>query len=271
MTSTLERSLLDYSNIKCHNESSNGIHVSSHPRPGSSQSQETAVIEYDCPYCGGTGREPGLVYPSPCSICKGSGLLFRDPDLRPCRYCSGTGREPCLVYSLPCSVCAGRGFTRSPRPPRSSPTTSQRDSRLTSAVSDRFKWDVFVCHASHDKDIFVRPLAEKLSAYVKVWYDEFSLKVGDNLRRSIDKGLINSKYGVVVLSPTFFTKQVAQEELDGLSTLERDGRKVILPVWLDVDFNYVSSRSPTLANRVAANAADSMAKVVRDLLEAIQS
>ena len=78
-------------------------------------------------------------------------------------------------------------------------------------------YDVFVSHASEDKDSFVRPLAERLrEAHIEVWYDEFSLKVGDSLRRSIDRGLTQARFGIVVLSPHFFAKQWSQWELDGL-------------------------------------------------------
>jgi hypothetical protein len=49
---------------------------------------------------------------------------------------------------------------------------------------------LFISHASEDKEDFVRPLAETLQQLgVKVWYDEFTLKVGDSLRRKIDSGL----------------------------------------------------------------------------------
>ena len=49
--------------------------------------------------------------------------------------------------------------------------------------------DVFICHASEDKDAFVRALAEALrSHHVEVWYDEFALDVGDSLREAIDRG-----------------------------------------------------------------------------------
>ena len=66
------------------------------------------------------------------------------------------------------------------------------------------KWDVFISHASEDKDTFVRPLAHALNNLgVKVWYDEFSLRLGDSLSRSIDKGLAESAFGVVVISPHF--------------------------------------------------------------------
>ncbi len=66
--------------------------------------------------------------------------------------------------------------------------------------------DVFVCHASEDKDKIARPLAEGLrSSGLNVWYDEFSLKLGDSLRGSIDRGLADSRFGIVVLSHHFFS------------------------------------------------------------------
>ena len=43
-------------------------------------------------------------------------------------------------------------------------------------------YDVFVCHASEDKESFVAPMANLLADLgVKVWYDAFTLKVGDSL------------------------------------------------------------------------------------------
>ena len=82
-------------------------------------------------------------------------------------------------------------------------------------------YDVFICHASEDKDDFVRPLAEALRAHhIEVWYDEFSLRVGDGLRQAIDRGLVNSQFGIVVLSPAFFRKRWTQRELNGLVARE---------------------------------------------------
>ena len=50
-------------------------------------------------------------------------------------------------------------------------------------------WDVFICHASEDKEGFVKPLAEGLRRLgVAVWYDEFTLEVGDSLSKAIDRG-----------------------------------------------------------------------------------
>jgi predicted nucleotide-binding protein len=70
------------------------------------------------------------------------------------------------------------------------------------------KTTVFIIHASEDKDDFVRPLAEALKVWgIEVWYDEFSLKEGESLRESIDKGLARCRYAIVVLSPAFFAKR----------------------------------------------------------------
>ncbi len=124
----------------------------------------------------------------------------------------------------------------------------------TDKSSDSKEHDFFISHASEDKDSFVRPLAEKLiDLGLNVWYDEFNLKIGDSLRRSIDNGLKSSKFGIVVLSSSFFAKNWTQYELDGLATKEMYGVKVILPIWHKVSKDEVVSFSPTLADKVALN------------------
>lgn len=120
------------------------------------------------------------------------------------------------------------------------------------------EYDVFICHAGEDKDDVVRPLAHALRARdVEVWYDEFVLKIGDSLRRTIDKGLIACRFGVVVLSPSFFGKGWPNHELDGLVTREVAGnRQLILPVWHKVTKADVVGYSPSLADKLARSTAD---------------
>ncbi|QDT29884.1 TIR domain protein [Gimesia panareensis] len=133
--------------------------------------------------------------------------------------------------------------------------------------------DVFISHASEDKESFVHLLAESLTAKgIDVWYDETVLTVGDSLRRSIDKGLASSRYGIVVLSTSFFSKNWPQYELDGLVTRETSsGNKVILPIWHKVSKDEVASYSPTLADKVALNTGIlSLDEIVRQLVEVIQ-
>ena len=115
-------------------------------------------------------------------------------------------------------------------------------------------YDFFICHASEDKDGLVRHLAETLEAKgASVWYDEFTLNVGDSLRREIDRGLASSQFGVVVLSEAFFKKEWPQKELDGLVALEAQGLSRILPIWHKVSMDEVAHYSPTLADKIALN------------------
>lgn len=114
-------------------------------------------------------------------------------------------------------------------------------------------YDVFISHASEDKNDVARPLATRLRKLgLRVWLDEFELTIGDSLRRSIDRGLSQSRFGVVILSPNFFEKDWPQQELNGLAAKEVDGLKVILPVWHNITQAQVSARSPMLSDRLAA-------------------
>ncbi len=140
-----------------------------------------------------------------------------------------------------------------------------------STTGEEMYYDVFISHASEDKETFVRDLAGALvAAGVSVWYDEFSLRIGDSLRRSIDKGLAKCRHGVVVLSPHFFNKEWAQRELDGLTANEVGGSTKILPIWHNVDVALVRTYSPTLADKVAINSALGISRVVQELLDVVK-
>ncbi len=111
------------------------------------------------------------------------------------------------------------------------------------------KYDIFISHASEDKDAIVRPLAtilERLS--VRVWYDEFSLQLGDSLSASIDKGLMESKFGLVVLSKAFLSKKWPDYEYRSLMIREVEGERVILPLWYGVTKEDIEGFSLYLAD-----------------------
>jgi hypothetical protein len=132
------------------------------------------------------------------------------------------------------------------------------------------EWDVFISHASEDKMAFVQPLAEALRRIgLRVWYDKWALTVGDRLLQRIDEGLARSRFGIVILSRAFFTKNWPQHELDGLVSFEISERKVILPVWHGVTQSDVAQYSPILAGRFAACSIDGIDRVVEQLLAAI--
>jgi hypothetical protein len=112
---------------------------------------------------------------------------------------------------------------------------------------------VFICHASEDKEEFVKPPVRELNRQgLWVWYDEFELEIGDSLRRSIDQGLSGSHCGIVVLSESFFGKSWTEYELNGLTAREIEGeRPLVLPVWYNIDRSDVTEHSPPLADKVA--------------------
>ena len=132
-------------------------------------------------------------------------------------------------------------------------------------------YDAFISHASEDKDDLVRPLAGILKEYgFRVWYDEFELEIGDSLRESIDKGLVNSAYGIVVLSPKFLDKNWTKYELNSLVAKEVEGKKVILPIWHNVSKQDILNYSPMLADKLALST-DSMAvdEIAKKLCKAL--
>ena len=132
--------------------------------------------------------------------------------------------------------------------------------------------DVFICHASEDKEEFVRPLAERLTQQlIDVWYDEFSLSIGDSLTQKIDEGLAKSRFGIVVLSPSFFNKPWAKRELNGLTAREMIEKKnLILPIWHRVSVNEVLQFSPPLADKKAISSADGINAVLREIAKKIK-
>jgi hypothetical protein len=132
------------------------------------------------------------------------------------------------------------------------------------------KVKLFLSHASEDKDDFVRPLRDKLlEAGFDVWYDKDSLIVGQSLLRQISEGLKSANYGIVVLSPHFFSKKWPQEELDGLFALETAERKIIIPIWHNVSENEVKQYSAILAARVGSISKKGFDQVVSDIKRAV--
>lgn len=145
--------------------------------------------------------------------------------------------------------------TASEAPLSSVPSLLREDIPSSSSLGSP-TYDVFISHASEDKDAIVRPLAHELkSAGLSVWYDEFELKIGDSLRQKIDQGLARSRFGIVVLSPRFLSKGWTNYELDGIVSRSVDGQQVILPIWHEITKREVMDFSPSLADKVARNTA----------------
>lgn len=139
--------------------------------------------------------------------------------------------------------------------------------------NDYREHDVFISHASEDKDEIVRPLAIALkNAGLSVWYDEFELRIGDSLRQKIDRGLSKSRFGIVVLSKNFIKKGWTNYELDGIITKVVSGEQVILPIWHNITKQEVVDFSPSIADKLARNTANfTVEEIAAEIAELIRN
>lgn len=118
------------------------------------------------------------------------------------------------------------------------------------------EYDVFISHASEDKYNFVEPLTKALKdAGIKTWYDADQIGWGESIRQSIDRGLINSRFCIVVLSRDFFKKHWAGTyELNAIfqrAALEQNS--LILPIWHNITIEEISQHNLTLPDIKALN------------------
>jgi hypothetical protein len=130
----------------------------------------------------------------------------------------------------------------------------------------------FISHDSRDKDEIARPLAVELAKRMcPVWYDEFSLKLGDSLRESIEKGLKECKKCILVLSKHFLTNRGwTNTEFNAVFTRELlEGKNIVLPIWCGIDKAELYEYSPTLLNRLGSKWERGLEEVVREILRVL--
>jgi hypothetical protein len=150
-----------------------------------------------------------------------------------------------------------------------------RDREYARKRSEAERPRAFIAHDTRDKDSFVRELARELLTKHRcfVWYDEYSLKVGDSLRESIERGLREAEKCIVVLSPNFLSnKGWSKAEFDSIFTREIvHERNVMLPVWLNVNKEGLFNYSPRLLDKLGIDANLGVEEVARQLALAINS
>lgn len=181
------------------------------------------------------------------------------------------GQVRSSIQILPESLPPIREYSPAPLSPLVRDTIPNNGA--TAINNTEYTHDVFISHATEDKDEVVRALAEALiDQNLRVWYDEFELRIGDSLRRKIDKGLAQSRFGIVVLSHAFFEKNWPQYELDGLVTREMTGKQVILPLWHKITKEEIISHSPSLADKIARNTSNfTIEEIAQEIADVIQS
>lgn len=140
------------------------------------------------------------------------------------------------------------------------------------AVSQPDLRDVFLCHAWDDRQSSAKQLHDLLEAKgVRVWFSEKDLGLGVPMMRAIDKGLVNSRVGIVLVTPAMLRRLpaegVADKELSALLRRER-----LIPVVHGTTYEELEKVSLLLASRAGLNSAEeSMTDIAAKIAELVSS
>ena len=131
---------------------------------------------------------------------------------------------------------------------------------------------MFLCHAWDDRQGAARELHDLLEAAgVKVWFSEKDLGLGVPMMRAIDKGLANSKVGLVLVTPALLARLPKESVADKeLSTLLAGNR--LVPIVHKTTYEALREVSPMLASRTGLDTAeDAMSEVAAKIAELVAS
>lgn len=149
-----------------------------------------------------------------------------------------------------------------------------RDSEWAKRRATLEKPLAFICHDSRDKESIATKIASGLRRLLcPVWYDEYSLQVGQRLRESAEKGLMECKKCILVLTPRFLSNDGwTKAEFNSVFTRELVEKvNIILPVWSEVSKDEVYRYCPSLADRVAVLWEEGEENVLRKLYHVIMN
>lgn len=178
------------------------------------------------------------------------------------------------------SNVGGSGSTAKPRWSRtgSSVLYTPAEVRTLTPVRENFEKrasvpdlrDVFLCHAWDDRKGDAQELHDLLeSRGVSVWFSEKDVVLGTSLLREIDKGLANSRVGIVLVTPALLGRlrgeSIADKELSAL--LARD---LLVPIVHGTTYEALREVSPLLGSRSGLSTAEEpMADVAAKLAELV--
>ena len=126
-------------------------------------------------------------------------------------------------------------------------------------------YDIFISHASEDKRVVAKPLARTLSSSgLDVWFDDQCLLIGESLLDSINHGLRNSRYGVVVLSQSFFLKDWPRYELEQIPTGQ------VLPIVHGITYKDLSRHAPKIAEKRVLSTKDGLKRICKEIIKVVK-
>jgi len=214
-----------------------------------SRGHRSANAEANCPACGGRGRYGGggySLYPTPLTPqprnSERSGVSSRGAKPRWSKSGSSVSYTPSQIQSL----------------------TPVRETVEIRAAQQPGLRDVFLCHAWGDRREAAKELHDLLEAAgVKVWFSEKDLGLGVPMMRAIDKGLANSRIGLVLVTPAMLERLPKESVADKeLSTLLASNQ--LIPIVHDTSYEALRNVSPMLASRTGLDTSEDSMKVVAE-------
>jgi hypothetical protein len=227
----------------------------------------SAAAEANCPACrGGYGRSRSY---GGYSSGYGSDRLSSFPSYPSSRSSGGqTSSGSRRKTSKP--RWSGQGSAIWYTPEQVQALTPIRENVENLAVSQPDLRDVFLCHAWDDRQGSAKELHDLLEACgVRVWFSEKDLGLGVPMMRAIDKGLVNSRVGIVLVTPAMLrrlpSEGVADTELSALLRRER-----LIPVAHGTTYEELEQVSLLLASRAGLSTSEeTMAEVAAKIAELV--
>jgi len=210
-----------------------------------SNGHRTASGAAACPACSSRGRSYGG-YSSPSSY-------------SPSSYSSGGSRPSSSRSSVGSSSArprwskAGSSVAYTPSDVRTLTPVRENVERRASKPDLR---DIFLCHAWDDRKGVAKELHDLLESLgVSVWFSEKDVLLGSNLLREIDKGLVKSRIGIILVTPSFLNRiageGIADKELSALLATD-----LLVPIVHDTTYDDLRDASPLLGSRSGLDTAE---------------
>lgn len=217
----------------------------------------------NCPACRGGSRGYGgySSYSTPS---------YSSPSYSSSRISSSSGGGGGRSSSTAKPRWSGAGSSVVYTPAQVRTLTPVRENIESLAVSQPDLRDVFLCHAWDDRQGSAKELHDLLEASgVRVWFSEKDLGLGVPMMRAIDKGLVNSRIGIVLVTPAMLKRLpaegVADKELSALLRRER-----LIPVAHGTTYEELEKVSLLLASRAGLSTAEeTMAEVAQKISELV--
>lgn len=147
-----------------------------------------------------------------------------------------------------------------------------RDLRWLDHFTETTSPVAFVSHDSRDKETVVRPLVQALGKRMCfVWYDEYSLRIGDSLLESISRGISSCPKCLVIISPYFIANNGwSKTEFNAIMNRHIAEGAVILPVWHEVSRDEVAKYSVLVVDRFAGTTMNGIDALADELMKVLR-